>query len=87
MQSMKFTLEKAITLKIPYRILMCQRAVRGDGDRCPYAVFESCHAKRKSKGHQKLTSTEESKMRCHHEFHNLVDSMIFGGAKRKRLMA
>lgn len=82
---MKFTLEKAITLKTPYCVLMCQRAVRGDGDGCQYAVCESCHAKRKPKGRQKLASYEERKMRCHHEFHNLVDQYDLWWCKKKEI--
>ena len=55
-------------LKSPYCVLICQRAVRGDGDGCRYVVCESCHAKRKPKGHQKSASYKESKMTSHHEF-------------------
>ena len=84
---MTFTLKKAITLKTPSCVLMCQRAVQGDGDGCRYAVCESCHAKRKPKDRQKLASYEETKMRCHHEFHILVAQYDLGGAKRKRSMA
>ena len=81
---MKFTLEKAIALSL-YCVLMCKRAVRGDGDGCQYAVCESCHAKRKPKGHQKLASNEERKMRCHHEFHNLVDQYDLWWCKKKEI--
>ena len=86
-RSMKFTLEKAITLKTPYCVLMCQRAVQGDGDGCRYAVCGSCHAKRKPKGCQKSASYEERKMTCHHEFHNLVDQYDLWWCKKKRSMA
>ncbi len=81
---MKFTLEKAITLKTPCCVLMCQRAVLGDGDGCRYAVCESCNAKRMPKGCQKL-ACEKRKMRCHQEFHNLVDQYDLWWCKKKEI--
>ncbi len=82
---MKFTLEKAITLKTPYWVLMCQRAVRGDGDGYCYAVNGSCHVKRRPTGHQKFASYEERKMTCLHEFHNLVNQYDLWWCKKKEI--
>ena len=82
---MKFTLEKTITCKTPHCVLMCQRAVPGDGDGCGYAVCETCHVKRKPKGRQKSASNEERKMTCHYEFHNLVNQYDLSWCKKKEI--
>ncbi len=82
LRSMKLTLEKTITFKTPYCVLMCQRVVLGDWG-CHYVVCESCHVKRKPKGHQKSASYEERKMTCHHEFHYFVDQYGLWWCKKK----
>ena len=82
---MKFTLEKTITFKTPYCVLMCQSAVLGDGDGCRYDIYKSCHVTGNTKGHQKSASYEEKKMTCHHVFHYLVDQYDLWWFKKKEI--
>lgn len=81
----KFTLEKTITFKTLYCVLICQRLVKQHVDRCHYAVWKSCHMKKKPKCHQKSAPYQERNRTCHHEFNNLVDKYDLWWYKKNKI--
>ena len=82
---MKFTSEQTVIFKTPYCVLMCQKAVQGYGDGCPYAVCEKLSCEEEAINHQKSVLYKERKLTCHHKFHNLVDQYDLWWYKKKEI--